>query len=133
MRIGVLGAGALGLGAALRLAQAGHRVEVLEREPAPGGLAAGFKVGPSYFEKFYHHLFRTDRAITALIGELALADRLVWQRPDTSILMVARFWRLDSASAVLRFGPLSPADRLRLGAAVAFVTALPDTKPLEDS
>jgi protoporphyrinogen oxidase len=131
MRIGVLGAGALGLGAALRLAQAGNWVEVLEREAAPGGLAAGFKIGPSYFEKFYHHLFRTDRAIAALIGELGLADRLVWQRPDTSILMGGRFWSLDSATDVLRFGPLSPADRLRLGAVVAFLKALPDPKPLE--
>jgi protoporphyrinogen oxidase len=133
MRIGVLGAGALGLGAALRLAQAGHKVEVLEREPAPGGLAAGFSVGPSYFEKFYHHLFKTDRAIAALFEELGLGDRLVWRRPDTSILIQGRFLGLDSATDVLRLGPLGVGDRLRLGAVVAFLKALPDPKPLERS
>lgn len=133
MRVGVLGAGALGLGAALRLAQAGQRVEVLEREPAPGGLAAGFRVGPSYLEKFYHHIFRTDRAISALIDEVGLGERLVWRRPDTSVLAGGKIWSLDSAPDVLRFGPLPPADRIRLGAALAFLKALPEPRPLERS
>ena len=131
MRIGVLGAGALGLSAALRLAEAGHRVEILEREPRPGGLAAGFTIGPSQLEKFYHHIFRTDRAIIALIDELGLGERLVWGRPDTSVLLGGRIWGLDSAPDVLRFGPLPPPDRLRLGATLAFLKALPDPKPLE--
>src|SRR4051812_31432489 len=105
MRIGVLGAGALGLGAALRLAQSGHTVEVLEREEVPGGLAAGLKIGPSYFEKFYHHLFRTDSTIISTINELGLGDRLVWKRPDTSYLKGGRIWGLDSPGDVLKFGP----------------------------
>src|SRR5919202_5568313 len=100
MRIGVLGAGALGLSAALRLAQAGHQVEVVEREPVAGGLAAGFRVGPSHLEKFYHHIFRTDRTIIALIEELGLGERLVWQQPDTSVLSGGRVWSLDSAPDV---------------------------------
>ncbi|HTD77050.1 MAG TPA: FAD-dependent oxidoreductase, partial [Chloroflexota bacterium] len=39
--VGILGGGALGLAAALRLAQAGRRVTLIEREPQLGGLAAG--------------------------------------------------------------------------------------------
>src|ERR1051326_1097043 len=84
MRIGVLGGGALGLAAALRLAQAGHQVTLIEREPQLGGLAAGFKVGPTSLEKFYHHIFRTDTTIIGFIRELGLADRLLWGRPNTS-------------------------------------------------
>lgn len=131
MRIGVLGGGALGLGAALRLAQAGHSVEVIEREPVAGGLAAGFPVGAASLEKFYHHLFRSDRAIIRLIQELGLGDRLVWRQPNTSALVGGRIWRLDSAASVLRFTPLSLADRLRMGACVALLKALPSPRPLE--
>jgi protoporphyrinogen oxidase len=131
VRIGVLGGGPLGLTAALRLAQAGHRVEVIERESVAGGLAAGFPVGGAYLEKFYHHLFRTDRAIVDLIREVGLAERLIWRRPDTSVLRGGRIWGLDSVGDVLRFGPLKPAERLRLGVGLAFLKALPDPTPLE--
>ena len=50
-RTAVLGAGALGLTMAYRLAGAGDEVTVIEREGEPGGLAAGFRVGPSWLEK----------------------------------------------------------------------------------
>ena len=121
---GVLGAGALGLTVALRLAQRGEPVTVLEREPAAGGLAAGFAFPGSpdtYLEKFYHHLFRSDRDAIALIDELGLQARLVWPRPTTACLVHGRAWPLDSARRVLGFGPLSPLDRLRLGAAIAYL------------
>jgi protoporphyrinogen oxidase len=131
LKIGVLGGGALGLGAAYRLAQAGHQVEVVEREPEPGGLAAGFRVGPSWLEKFYHHVFRTDRAIVGLIEELGLGERLAWLQPDTSVLYGGKVWSLDSAGDVLRFQPLPPPDRVRLGAALAFLKLLPSPEPLE--
>lgn len=131
MRIGILGGGALGLGAALRLAQAGHFVEVIEREPAAGGLAAGFPLAGVHLDKFYHHLFRSDRAIIRLIQELGLGDRLVWRQPNTSVLLGGRIWRLDSAPSVLGFAPLPLVDRLRLGAGIAFLKALPSPRPLE--
>ena len=43
--VGIIGGGALGLGAALHLAEAGRRVVLIEREPELGGLAAGFRPG----------------------------------------------------------------------------------------
>jgi protoporphyrinogen oxidase len=133
MTVGVLGAGALGLSCALRLAQAGESVVVIEKEPVPGGLAAGFEVAPgSYLERFYHHLFRTDTTATALIHELGLGDHLYWGRPNTSVLHDGEFYALDSPAAVLRFGPLPPLDRLRLGAAVAYLKYLRDYRRLPD-
>ena len=129
--VAVIGAGALGLAAARRLAAGGARVTVFEREPRPGGLAAGFKVGPSWLEKFYHHVFRTDRRIVELIGELGLGDRLVWGSPPTANLREGETYRLDNPLAVLRFEPLSVPARLRLGLAVAAIKALPSPEPLE--
>ena len=102
----VLGAGALGLTVALRLAQPGERVTVLEREPLPGGLAAGFELEPGmWLEKFYHHLFRSDRRAIAMIDELGLTDRLEWSQPVTATLRERRDApaRLaDSASSASR-------------------------------
>jgi protoporphyrinogen oxidase len=132
MTIGVLGAGALGLSCALRLAQAGEAVVVLERESVPGGLAAGFPVGDAYLERFYHHLFQTDTSAIALIEELGLSDVLYWGQPNTSVFHGGRFYPLNSASSVLRFGPLPWLDRLRLGAGVAYLKYTRDYRDLPD-
>ncbi|HWE60237.1 MAG TPA: NAD(P)/FAD-dependent oxidoreductase [Chloroflexota bacterium] len=126
LRTGVLGAGALGLTLAYRLAQGGDDVTVIEREPEPGGLAAGFQVArepggaPVYLEKFYHHLFRADRAATGLIEELGLADRLVWPHPVSAILRDGQIHRLGPVD-LLRLTPLPFVDRLRMGAVMAYL------------
>ena len=121
---GVLGGGALGLTLALRLAQRGERVTVLERETMPGGLAAGFQLPtlPNiHLEKFYHHLFRSDKDAIALVNELGLGSQLIWSQPTTACLLRGQRWPLDSALRVLTFGPLSLLDRLRLGARIAYL------------
>jgi protoporphyrinogen oxidase len=130
----VLGAGALGMTAALRLAQRGHEVTVYEREPVPGGLAAGFRPageGGPWLEKFYHHLFKTDHHAVRLIDELGLGDDLTWHRPRTVVLHGGGLHQLDSAVSLLRFRPLPLFDRLRMGVALAYLKALPTPNRLE--
>ena len=128
----VLGAGALGLTTALRLAQRGEAVTVIEREPLPGGLAAGFEIEPGmWLEKFYHHLFRSDRRAIAMIEELGLGDRLEWKAPVTATLHDGRLHQLDSPASLMRFTPLPMVDRLRMGAALATLKAMPNPRLLE--
>jgi protoporphyrinogen oxidase len=106
-------------------------VTVIEREPRLGGLAVGFQVGQSSLEKFYHHLFGTDTTIISLIDELGLSARMLWARPDTSVLWGGRRAGLDSPADVLRFPFLPPLDRLRLAAGLALLKAAPDARPFE--
>ncbi len=131
-RYAVLGAGALGLTVALRLLERGEEVVVDEREARPGGLAAGFPLQDGvWLEKFYHHLFRSDRAITGLIQELGLGDRLAWQRPNTTVLHKGTAYQLDSPLSLLRFEPLRLHDRLRMGLALAYLRGLRSSRRLE--
>lgn len=133
-RVAVLGAGALGLTAALRLAQAGHSVSVFERESVPGGLAAGFhpagESGP-WLEKFYHHLFQSDHHAIGLITELGLGSDLTWHRPRTVVLRDGRLHQLDSGLSLLRFSPLPLWDRVRMGLALAYLKLLNSPDRLE--
>jgi protoporphyrinogen oxidase len=124
----VLGGGALGLGAALRLAQAGRQVTLIEREPQLGGLAAGFRVGPNALEKFYHHIFKTDTTIIGFIEELGLGQRLIWGQPNTSTLSNGRIVSLGSIPDLLRLPLLSTPDRLRFLAGMAVLKAIPDER-----
>jgi protoporphyrinogen oxidase len=120
----IIGGGALGLTLALRLSERGERVTVLEREPLPGGLASGFRVGDAWLEKFYHHLFRTDTAIIALINELGLGEKLVWPKQRTTTLYGGRQHEL-SPTKLLTFPPLRPDERLRTLLAMAYLKLMP--------
>jgi protoporphyrinogen oxidase len=130
-RVGVLGGGALGLGAALRLAQAGRQVTLIEREPQLGGLAAGFRVGPSALEKFYHHIFTTDKTIVGFIDELGLSSHLIWGRPNTSTLSGGRMVSLGGIPDLLRLPLLDAPNRLRLLTAMALLKAIPNERPFD--
>ena len=131
-RTAVLGAGALGLTVALRLAQRGDEVVVVERERLPGGLASGFEIEPGmYLDRFYHHLFASDRHAIGLISELGLGDELIWRRPLTITLRDGRVHQLDSATSLLRFRPLPLIDRVRLGAWLAYLRLLSSPEKLE--
>ncbi len=125
MEYAVLGGGALGLTVALRLAQRGEKVVLYEKEGDPGGLASGFRIDGVWLEKFYHHLFRSDRAITELIKELGLEEKLLWLHPKTVVLWNGGFHQLDSPTSLLKFTPLSIADRIRLGAVMAYLKVVP--------
>jgi len=132
VRYGLIGAGALGLTVGLRLVQRGHEVTILERDPVPGGLAGSFEVEPGiWLEKFYHHIFRTDRNAIRMIEEVGLADQLHWYEPTTTVFVDGRSHPLDTPSAVLKFSPLSIPNRLRLAMGVAFLRLLPSPGVLE--
>lgn len=131
MKYGVIGAGVLGLTVALRLAEQGHDVEVLERDVVPGGLAAGFEVAPDiWLERFYHHIFQTDTAAIRLIEEVGVGANLAWFRPVTTVMTGGRVLQLDSPASLLRFDPLPFASRLRMAAALAIIKVTPTPRLL---
>jgi protoporphyrinogen oxidase len=133
MQYAILGGGALGLMAAYRLTQAGHSVMLFEQEAVPGGLAAGFRVGndgEAWLEKFYHHLFRSDKTAIRTIRELGLGERLTWSHPRTVTLTGGDIYQLDSPFNLLLFRPLRFAERLRVFAVLAFLK-LGSARPLE--
>jgi protoporphyrinogen oxidase len=132
VRYGVIGAGALGLTVGLRLVQRGDEVVILERDPVPGGLAGSFEVAPGiWLEKFYHHLFQTDRHAIRMIEDLGLGDSLHWYQPTTTVFVGGRSHPLDSPRAVLAFSPLPVPSRLRLAMGVAFLRLLRSPGVLE--
>jgi protoporphyrinogen oxidase len=118
-RIAVLGAGVAGLTAARRLALGGDAVDVYERWPGLGGQAATLDVGGGHrLERYYHHLFTSDRHIAHLYDEVGLPDELEWRDSSNAFFVQGRQWPFTSPLDLLRFKPLSPLGRVRMGAAV---------------
>jgi protoporphyrinogen oxidase len=131
MRVAVIGAGVCGLVAAHRLTRGGHACDVYERWPGLGGQAATLDVGDGHrLERYYHHLFSTDRDIAALYDELGMPDELEWLSSSVAYFARGRQWPFVTPLDLLRFGPLPPLARVRMGAAVVALQRLP--RPLED-
>jgi protoporphyrinogen oxidase len=119
MRVAVIGAGVAGLVAAHRLAEAGCSCDVYERWPGLGGQAATIDVGGGHLlERYYHHLFTSDRHIAGLYDELGLPDELEWRPSSMAFFVDGRSRSFTTPLDLLRFTPLSLRSRLRMGLAV---------------
>jgi protoporphyrinogen oxidase len=136
-KVAIVGGGVTGMAAAESLSQHNVASTIYERDGALGGLAASFEVDGIRLEKFYHHLFTSDTAMTSLIEELGLGDDLEW-RPSVTGYHThgrpegARTYRLTTPLDVLRFEPLPPLDRIRLGMLAILPRVIRDWRPLEE-
>jgi protoporphyrinogen oxidase len=119
VRVAVIGAGVAGLVAAHRLGERGHACDVYERWPGLGGQAATLDVGQGHLlERYYHHLFTSDRHIADLYTELGMGDELEWRPSSVAFFADGRQWPFVTPQDLLRFKPLPPLARVRMGAAV---------------
>lgn len=98
-RVVIVGGGIAGLTLALKLAQAGREVQVVEREPVVGGLARSFRYGDFVFD-IGPHRFHTDVPETnAFIREILGEDSLEIDR-RSGVWMFGRYfdWPLTARS-----------------------------------
>jgi protoporphyrinogen oxidase len=118
-RVGIVGGGVLGTSLALRLAEAGARVTVIERGPNLGGLAGTFDFGGHEVDRFYHVITPADQRMIAMAEEVGLGDQLRFRPVGAGFFADGEMHDFNGIGDLLRFSPLSPAGRLRLGWFVA--------------
>ncbi len=143
MRVGVVGGGLAGVTAALRCADAGAEVTLLEARPRLGGVAGSFRRGELDVDTGQHVFLRCCTSYRALLDRLGVVDLVTLQeRLDIPVHVPgrrpARLRRsglpapLHLAGALLRYRPLPVADRVRLvGAALALRGVDPRTADTE--
>ena len=115
VKVGIIGGGVAGLAAAYELGLSGHRAEVFEQAPFLGGQASTFPVYGGQLERGYHHLFTSDTAMTELIEELGLGDKLAWLESKVGLYHAGKIWDFGTPLDLLRFSPLSLLQRVRFG------------------
>ena len=118
-RVGIVGGGVLGTSLALRLAQAGAKVTVIERGPSLGGLAGTIDFGGHQVDRFYHVITPADTRMIAMAEEVGLGDQLRFTPVGAGFFANGEMHDFNGIGDLLRFSPLSPAARLRLGWFVA--------------
>ncbi len=122
-RVAIIGGGFVGLTAAYRLVRRGHAVTVFERSHQLGGLTMTYELLGTRLEKYYHHLFTSDRDILELADEFGV--EVLWPSPLAGMFHRGRSYPFTTPGDLLRFDPLPLHDRVRLGAVMFFLQRFP--------
>ena len=105
----------LGLTLALDLAKLGQRVTLYEAGSEVGGLSSATTFGSLRWDRFYHCVLPSDRALLALFDELGLGGELRWRRVYTGVYLNAAIRPFDGALDLLRLPRLGLIPKLRIG------------------
>jgi protoporphyrinogen oxidase len=129
--IAVLGGGISGLTCALRLAEQGKTVTLIEGAEHLGGLGSFFEYEGRTLEKFYHCLLPSDGPLLTLLESLGLREEVYWKPSSFAYAEEGSIYPLNTPVDLLKFKPLNFIDRIRVGITGAYGRIASD-KGLDD-
>jgi protoporphyrinogen oxidase len=116
MTTAIVGGGIMGMTVGYLLACRGVTVHVFEHSPVLGGLAGPMTLQDgTEVDRFYHAILSTDEHLRALCQELGIAEHLRFRPTRTGVYIGGGIHQMSDIWQFLRFPPLNPVDRLRLG------------------
>lgn len=134
MKIIIIGSGLAGLSAGYKLCKS-NEIIIFEKDEDIGGMAASYcqsYAGKKYFiEKYYHHIFRSDSELLALIRELELENHMLWLKGGNAYFVDGKNYPMNTPFEILCFKPLSYTDLVKLGMMVFRIKLISDTTPYD--
>lgn len=133
-KIAIIGGGILGLCTAYYLSKKckdNCKITLLEKDEKLGGLALTSRVEGMELERYYHHFFKSDKALQSLLKELGLKKKLRWYRSKMGIFHENKLIDFSNALDILKFPNLSFFSRLRLGIWSFYLQKWPSQKQFE--
>ena len=127
----VVGGGFLGMTLAHRLAQHGKKVTLFEGANQLGGLASAWNLGDVVWDRHYHVTLLSDSYLRSLLAELGLENDMEWVETRTGFYTDGKLYSMSNTLEFLRFPPLGPLDKLRLGATIFYASKVKDWQALE--
>lgn len=125
----IIGGGLAGLAAAYKLADR-DKIIIIEKEPELGGMASSYRIDGYYIEKYYHHIFASDKELISLIEELGLGNRLEWLKGTTGYYLDGKIYPMNTPIEILKALPLM--DVIRLTWLVLKAKTIKDRTPFDD-
>ena len=132
LRIAVVGGGFSGMAAAEALLARGAQVHVFEKQSQLGGEVATREIGNTFVEYYYHHCFSSDHHLLASAERLGVTDKLTWVDSTMGFYWEGQLLPFNGPVDVLRFKPLNPLQRFRLGLSVLYLQKRKRWQPFQD-
>lgn len=129
----VIGGGISGLTVGYRLAKAGVPVHVVEAGDQLGGLGMGAEIDGIEIERFYHCIMPTDEHLLGLMNELGIAENVQWRETTMGMNIDGRRYSLNTPADLLKFTPLTLAQRIRFGVVSLLLRRLGHGKDLDNT
>lgn len=111
----VIGAGVMGLAAAYQALLDGHKVDILESSPEPGGMAGHFDFGGISIERFYHFVCKSDYPTFELMTELGISDKMRWVPTTMGYFNQGKLHHWGDPISLLKLPGVSLISKLRYG------------------
>jgi len=129
MKTVIIGGGLAGLAAAYKLGPKDNII-LIEKEPELGGMASSYKICGYTIEKYYHHIFTSDKELISLIEELGLGNRLEWLKGTTGYYFDGKIYPMNTPLEILKALPLM--DVIRLTFLVLKSRSIKDRTPFDE-
>ena len=131
LNVAVIGAGPMGLAAAHRAAQRGHRVTLIEADNRIGGMSATFDFDGLPLERYYHFVCKTDTPLFDVLDEFGLQHVLRWKPTAMGFYYRGSWYDWGRPDALLKFPHLSLAEKVRFGLHVLSTKRITDWRELD--
>ena len=133
MRIAVIGGGIAGMSLAHYLVKQNNSVVVYEKEEALGGLAGSFPVAGTFLERYYHHIFLSDKYTIKLIEELGFKKDIAWRESKMAVYCPEGLYPFGTPLDLARFKPFSLIDKIRFVFSTLYLQYGGKKKALEET
>jgi protoporphyrinogen oxidase len=127
----IIGAGPMGLMAAMELLKQGHEVDIYEHDDRIGGMSASFNFDGLDIERYYHFICKTDYPLFDLLGELNLSDKLRWTDTKMGFFYNGKLYKWGTPFALLAFDGLNIVDKFRYGLHALRAKGIKDWRPYD--
>ncbi len=130
-RFAIVGGGILGMTTALRLAQAGHHVTIMESADRLGGLADAWRIGDIQWDRHYHVTLLSDAALRRILDELGLDEHMCWVETKTGCFADGQLHSISNSWEFLMFPGLPLLAKLRLALTIVVASRIRRWQRLE--
>ena len=120
-----------GLTIAKKLDEKGNNVTIFEKNNSVGGMVSTVDLYDTKLEKYYRHIFKSDKEAIELIKEMGLENELIWPSTKMGYLTNRKIYEWGTPISLLKFKELNFFEKLRFGFNVVHLKLINNYKELE--